>query len=82
MTDTLSYRVILEPEDDGSAFNVVVPALPHILSYGSTVQDALAMAREAIELELSYLRDKGLPVPASDAEDALIERITVPVPAA
>lgn len=42
------YTVVLTPEPDGSAYNVVVPALPGCLTWGATVEEALAMARDAI----------------------------------
>lgn len=44
----LRYAVILEPEPDGSAFNVIVPALPEVATFGDTPEHAIAMAREAI----------------------------------
>ena len=42
------YTVVLTPEPDGSAYNVVVPALPGCFTWGTTVEEALAMARDAI----------------------------------
>jgi predicted RNase H-like HicB family nuclease len=78
----LRYRVILEPEDDGSAYNVVIPAFPHGHTFGANVEECLANAREVIELELDYLRDKGLPIPESDHADAPIAFISVPSSAA
>jgi predicted RNase H-like HicB family nuclease len=76
--DALRYAVLLEPEPDGSAYNVIVPALPEIATFGSTPEHALEMAREAIALSLEYRRDKGLEIPASDADGARLETITVP----
>ncbi len=46
------YTVVLTPEADGSAYNVTVPALPGCFTWGNTVKEALAMAREAIALYL------------------------------
>lgn len=56
----IAYAVLLEPEPDGSAFNVIVPALPEIATFGSTPEHALEMAKDAIELSLAYRREKGL----------------------
>ncbi|HEU0116248.1 MAG TPA: type II toxin-antitoxin system HicB family antitoxin [Thermomicrobiales bacterium] len=42
------YAVVLSAEPDGSAWNVVVPALPGCLTWGATIEEALAMARDAI----------------------------------
>jgi len=76
----LRYVVILEPE--GGAFNVIVPALPEVATFGSTAEEALAMARDAIELSLKYRREKGIDIPASDAGIARVETISVTIPAA
>lgn len=42
------YTVVLTPEPDGSAYNMVVPALPGCLTWGATIEDARAMAQDAI----------------------------------
>jgi predicted RNase H-like HicB family nuclease len=82
MPTDLSYRVILEPEDDACGFQVIVPALPHVHTHGDTIEEALQMAREAIALELSYLHDKGLEVPPSDGMELHISRVNIPPSAA
>ena len=46
------YTVVLSAEPDGSAWNVVVPALPGCFTWGATVEEALAMARDAIATHL------------------------------
>ena len=80
--ESLSYRVILEPDPDDGGFNVTIPAFPTAHTQGETVEDALQNARDVIELELRYLRDKRLPIPPSDSETAVLERVTVTAPAA
>ncbi len=80
--DALSYRVILEPDEDDGGFNVIIPAFPTAHTQGDDVEDALGNAREVIALELGFLRDKGLPIPPSDAENVRLERVTVALPAA
>ncbi|MEA2666167.1 MAG: HicB like antitoxin of bacterial toxin-antitoxin system [Candidatus Eremiobacteraeota bacterium] len=62
----LRYAVILEPEPDGSAYNVIVPALPEAHTWGSSVEEALAMAREVIELCVEERRAQREDVPPSD----------------
>jgi antitoxin HicB len=57
------YTVILEPMDEGG-FNVHVPALPEVVTYGETEAEALTMAEDAIRLAISYRLDHGEPVPA------------------
>lgn len=49
-----SYTVVLTPEPEVGGFSVFVPALPGCFSQGSSIEDALAHAREAITL---YLED-------------------------
>ena len=78
----LAYRVILEPEPDKSAYNVIVPAFPKAHTFGNTVEEALANAREVIELELEDRTASGEPVPPSDVETLLVKTVTVTLPAA
>jgi antitoxin HicB len=82
MADALSYRVILEPDEDDGGFNVVIPAFPTAHTQGDSVEEALENAREVIELNLGYLFERGLPLPESDAENVRIERVSVRPPAA
>jgi predicted RNase H-like HicB family nuclease len=50
-------------KDKGSDYGVTVPDLPGCFSAGATLDEALAMAREAIELHVEGLIAEGLPVP-------------------
>src|SRR5271154_5229179 len=59
MSQSLSFSVILEPQEDGG-FTVLVPALPEVVTEGDTEEEALANAREAIEAILEYRRAQGL----------------------
>ena len=58
---TSRYTVLIYPDD--GAYSVVVPALPGCVTWGQTVDEALAMAREAIEGHVAALRDTGQEVP-------------------
>jgi predicted RNase H-like HicB family nuclease len=40
MTTTRTYTVVLTPEPDGSAVNAAVPALPGVLTWGRTIDEA------------------------------------------
>ena len=73
-----SYTVVLEPERDAGGFSVSVPALPEIATQGETVEEALANAKEAIELVLTDRSARGEEIPDSDT-DARIERIAVAI---
>jgi antitoxin HicB len=48
---TRTYTVILEPAEEGG-FVVHVPALPEVVTQGEDEAEALAMAKDAIELAL------------------------------
>lgn len=61
----LNYRVILVPEEDGG-YTAKVPAITGCITYGDTVEDALAMAKDAIEGCIEVLVDEGQPVPPDD----------------
>ncbi len=78
----LANRVILEPEPDQSAYNVIIPAFPKAHTWGGTVKKALAHAREVIELEIEDRTERGEPVPPSDVDTLVVETVTVTVPAA
>ena len=43
------FSVVLEPDrEEPERYNVRVPVLPGCLTYGESIEDALANAREAI----------------------------------
>jgi antitoxin HicB len=56
------YDVVLVPEAEGG-FSVFVPDLPSVATQGETVEEALEMARDAIEGYLAVMRDEGWSVP-------------------
>ena len=74
-----AYTILLTPEPDGSAYNVTVPALPGCLTWGATVDEAVAMAREAIELWLESMAAHGEPIPV-EAMPPQLETVEVEVP--
>lgn len=72
----LTYRIILEPGEDGG-YVVSVPALPGCFTQGAAVEQALERAHEAIEVHVAGLLKAGDPVPPGDASPD--EAIGVPV---
>jgi len=60
--NTLTYRLILTEEPEGG-FTVMVPALPGCITYGANLEEAKAMAKEAIEGYISLLKEQGEPIP-------------------
>lgn len=64
----MRYTVVLEREPDGG-FVVTVPALPGCVTQGDTRAEAVANAREAIELYLEDCRATGDPIPTEDGKE-------------
>lgn len=62
---TLSYRILLRKESDGG-YTVTVPSLPGCVTYGETVEHAIEMAKEAIELYIESLKGHGEEIPTED----------------
>jgi antitoxin HicB len=56
--NALSYRILLRKEPEGG-YTVTVPSLPGCMTYGGTVEEAVKMAQEAIEVYLESLREHG-----------------------
>jgi antitoxin HicB len=79
MTRDHAYSVVLHPEPEGG-YTVRVPAFPEIVTFGRDEQDALLMAREAIELSVEYRLATGDEIPAEDA--TILRTISVALPAA
>jgi predicted RNase H-like HicB family nuclease len=69
------FTVVLTPEPDGSAYNVVVPALPGCFTWGTSVEEALARAREAIALYLEGQEDEQ--VAHEHAVESIVATVTV-----
>ena len=53
-----TYKLRLHKEPQGS-FTVSVPSLPGCITYGENVDEAISMAKEAIELYLEELKERG-----------------------
>jgi len=56
------YTVIYEPLVDGG-FQVIVPALPGVVSYGRSLEEAREMAQDAITVHLRGLIKDGEEIP-------------------
>jgi antitoxin HicB len=58
----LTYRILLNREPEGG-YTVTVPALPGCITFGENIDNAIDMAREAIELYIESLVAHNEPVP-------------------
>ncbi len=63
MYTTRTYTVVLTPEPDGSAVNATVLALPGVLTWGRTIDEAYASVAEALLLHLEGYRERGRAFP-------------------
>ena len=57
-----TYKLHLHKEPEGG-FTVMVPILPGCITYGEDIDEAIAMAKEAIELYIEELQERGEEVP-------------------
>ena len=57
-----SYKIHLHKEPEGG-YTVIVPALLGCITYGENVDEAIEMAREAIELFIEELKERGEEIP-------------------
>lgn len=70
----LTYRILLNREPEGG-YTVTVPALSGCITYGENVDEAIAMAKEAIELYIESLVEHNEPIP--DESNTLEYSITL-----
>jgi predicted RNase H-like HicB family nuclease len=65
MSEHVTFSITLRPEPEGG-FTVRVPALPEIVTYGDSESEAVAMAKDAIELVLQSRKERGEAIPLQD----------------
>jgi len=60
-----SYQntIILHPDIEQQGYAVTVPALPGCITEGDTIEQAIAMAKDAIHLYIESLVADGEPIP-------------------
>ena len=61
----LNYRILLKKEPEGG-YTVMVPLLPGCVTYGETIEEAIDMAKEAIELYIESLKEHGEIIPTEE----------------
>jgi predicted RNase H-like HicB family nuclease len=67
-----NYTAVFEPEEEGG-YHAFCPTLPGCHSYGSTIEEAKANIKEAIEAYIESLVKDGEPVP--EEKDVLIGEV-------
>ncbi len=73
------FTVLLQEEIDGG-YSVTVPALEGCQTQGESVEEALAMAVDAIEGNLAVRAERGIDVPIEDPR-IIVASVDVPLPA-
>ena len=63
----LNYRILLRKEPE-SGYTLMVPSLPGCVTYGETIEEAIDMAKEAIELFIESLKEHGEIIPTENGE--------------
>lgn len=71
----LNYTVIMTPDETGG-YVVTCPALPGLVTEGDTLEEARAMAADAIRGYLDVLAEDGEPIPT---DNSITEEIAVEV---
>jgi len=63
MDSIYKYQIIIYWSEDDEAFIAEVPELPGCMAHGNTLENALANAKEAIELWIDTADEFGDPIP-------------------
>lgn len=71
-----NYSVAFEPVTEGG-YNVIVPAIPEICTYGETLEEAKTMAEDAIKCFLESALQAKEPIP-EDREPS-IKKIAISI---
>lgn len=71
-----NYTVIFEPVKEGG-YDVTVPAIPEICTFGDTLKEAKVMAEDAIKCYLESALAEGEPIP--EDKKPSVERIAVSI---
>lgn len=58
-----TYTIFLHPDLEEGGYTVTVPALPGCVTQGETLEEAIAMAKDAIRLYIETLQETGEPIP-------------------
>jgi antitoxin HicB len=74
-----TFTVVFEPDEEVGGFVATCPALPGLVTEGDTLEEARAMAADAIRGYLESLANHGQPIPRGefDASGSIREEVTV-----
>lgn len=80
LMSSYEYTIFFEPDEEGG-YNVVVPAMPEICTYGDTLDEAGAMALDAIRcvVEGNLKRGEEIPKDITIEKQPVKERLTLQI---
>ena len=67
-----TYTLLLEPDPEEGGYTVTVPTLPGVVTQGETIEEAIAMGRDAIRCHIEGLLAGGEPVPIEEERPQVI----------
>ena len=70
------YTVIFKPLEDGG-YDVIIPAIPEICTFGNTIKEARKMAEDAIKCYIESALELNEPIPIDS--EVSFEKIAVKV---
>ena len=70
------YTVIFKPLEEGG-YDVIVPSIPEICTFGDTIKEAREMAEDAIKCYIESALELGEPIPIDN--EVSFEKIAVKV---
>ena len=76
----LAYHGILTLVPDEGIIEVGVPALPGVVTWGTTIDEALVNAQEGIVLHLESYAERGQPFPSNRKPRGQSVAVTVEAP--
>ncbi|HEY5210664.1 MAG TPA: type II toxin-antitoxin system HicB family antitoxin [Stellaceae bacterium] len=68
------YYVALIHKEPKSDFGVSFPDFPGCITAGSTIQEAMIMAREALAFHIEGMTEEGYKIPAPSSVDAVMKK--------
>eukprot|EP01132_Coremiostelium_polycephalum_P017940 gene17940-21425_t len=74
------YPIAISTGDEDHAWGVEVPDIPGCFSAGDDLDDAMAMAREAIEGHFEILAEDGAPIPTAQKYLGKAQKLNITLP--
>jgi antitoxin HicB len=71
-----NYTVIFKPLEDGG-YDVIIPSIPEICTFGDTIEEARKMAEDAIKCYIESALELNEPIPIDS--EVSFEKIAVKV---